>query len=50
MKEGVFRGCPVAVKEIHNLIISTYNIELFQREMNFASRCRHPCLLQVSCV
>ena len=43
---GSFRGCKVAVKEIHDLILSPYNRRLFEREMNIASRCRHPCLLQ----
>ena len=43
---GRFRGCKVAVKQIHDLIISCYNRRLFEREMNIASRCRHPCLLQ----
>ncbi|XP_029181052.2 U-box domain-containing protein 70-like isoform X2 [Acropora millepora] len=43
---GTFRGCKVAVKQIHKLILSHYNRDLFEREMNIASRCRHPCLLQ----
>ncbi|XP_015770348.1 PREDICTED: probable serine/threonine-protein kinase DDB_G0271682 isoform X2 [Acropora digitifera] len=43
---GTFRGCKVAVKQIHELILSHYNRDLFEREMNIASRCRHPCLLQ----
>ena len=43
---GTFRGCKIAVKEIHELILSPYNRHLFEREMNIASRCRHPCLLQ----
>ena len=43
---GTFRGCKVAVKEIHELILSPYNRRLFEREMNIASKCRHPCLLQ----
>ena len=44
--EGTFRGTPVAVKQIHELILSPYNRRLFEREMIMASRCRHPCLLQ----
>ena len=44
--EGTFRGCKVAVKQIHELILSPYNRRLFEREMTIASRCRHPCLLQ----
>ena len=42
-----FRGAQVAVKRIHNQIISRHNIQLFQREMNIASRLRHPNLIQV---
>ena len=44
--EGTFRGCQVAVKKIHELILSDHNRGLFEREMNIASRCRHPNLLQ----
>ena len=36
----------MAVKQIHELILSPHNRRLFEREMNIASRCRHPCLLQ----
>ena len=43
---GRFRGCKVAVKQIHELILSPHNRRLFEREMNIASRCRHPCLIQ----
>ena len=43
---GSFRGCKVAVKEIHDLILSPYNRRLFEREISIASKCRHPCLLQ----
>ena len=41
-----FRGASVAVKRIHNQIISRHNIQLFQREMNIAARLRHPNLIQ----
>ena len=44
--EGSFRGCKVAVKQIHELILSPHNRRLFEREMSIASRCRHPHLLQ----
>ena len=44
--EGKYCGCSVAVKQIHELILSPYNLKLFEREMDIASRCRHPCLLQ----
>ena len=46
VKQGRFRGCKVAVKQIHELILSPHNRRLFEREMSIASRCRHPCLLQ----
>ena len=41
-----FRGTQVAVKRIHNEIISRHNLQLFQREMNMAARLRHPNLIQ----
>ena len=44
--QGSFRGCLVAVKQIHDLILSPHNRRLFEREMSIASRCRHPNLLQ----
>ena len=44
--EGKYCGCAVAVKQIHNLILSPHNRNLFEREMDIASRCRHPDLLQ----
>ena len=44
--EGKYCGCAVAVKQIHDLIVSPHNLNLFEREMDIASRCRHPCLLQ----
>ena len=44
--EGVYCGCPVAVKQIYDLILSDHNIRLFEREMSIASKCRHPHLLQ----
>lgn len=46
VKVGHFRSCKVAVKQIHELILSPHNRRLFEREMSIASRCRHPCLLQ----
>ena len=44
--EGVYCGCTVAVKQMHDQIVSPHNIRLFEREMNIASKCRHPHLLQ----
>ncbi|XP_020603118.1 cAMP-dependent protein kinase catalytic subunit-like isoform X2 [Orbicella faveolata] len=46
VREGTFRGCQVAVKEIHEIILSAHNRRLFEREMSIASCCRHPNLLQ----
>ena len=46
IKTGKFRGMLVAVKQMHQLILSPHNRELFEREMAIASQCRHPCLLQ----
>ena len=43
---GIFRGLRVAVKSLHNIIISDYNQGLFSREMSIASRVRHPNLVQ----
>ena len=43
---GIFRGLRVAVKSLHNIIISPYNLALFSREMSIASRVRHPNLVQ----
>ena len=44
--EGVYCGCAVAVKQLHELILSPHNIRLFNKEMEIASKCRHPHLLQ----
>ena len=41
-----FRGIQVAVKRIHDEIISHHNLQLFHREMNMAARLRHPNLIQ----
>ena len=46
VNEGTYCGCTVAVKQIHDMILSPHNRLLFEREMNIASACRHPCLLQ----
>ena len=46
VKEGTFRGCKVAVKCLHDQLISDYNLHLFSREMTIAARCHHPNLLQ----
>ena len=43
---GTFRGLRVAVKSLHTIIVSDYNLALFSREMSIASRVRHPNLVQ----
>ena len=43
---GIFRGLRVAVKSLHTVIISDYNLGIFSREMSVASRVRHPNLVQ----
>ncbi|CAH3192867.1 unnamed protein product [Porites evermanni] len=48
--EAKYCGCTVAVKQIYEVLLnlSSHNreIEMFEREMSIASKCRHPCLLQ----
>jgi len=46
VKEANFHGCRVAVKFLHDMIMSPYYRSLFEREMNMAARCRHPNLIQ----
>ena len=41
-----FHGLEVAAKVLHETIISEYNVSLFSRKMNIASKIRHPNLLQ----
>ena len=45
-KVAGFRGLKVAAKCLYEVIISPYNIGTFSREMNIASKIRHPNLLQ----
>ena len=44
--EGRYCGCAVAVKRMHEEIASPFRLKTFQREIDMASKCRHPCLLQ----
>ena len=46
---GNFYGTEVAVKKYHQIILSPYNQKLLGREINIASQCRHPNLLQFLC-
>uniref|UniRef100_A0A1X7SFJ7 Protein kinase domain-containing protein n=3 Tax=Amphimedon queenslandica TaxID=400682 RepID=A0A1X7SFJ7_AMPQE len=46
VKVADFRGLKVAAKCLYEVIISPYNIGTFSREMNIASKIRHPNLLQ----
>ena len=45
VRVGIYQGTRVAVKKIHEVIISDYNRELFEREMKIASCVRHPNLV-----
>ena len=44
--EGMFRGTRVAVKKLHDHIISDHSRRLFEREMDIGFRCRHKNVLQ----
>ena len=46
VRVACFHGLEVAAKVLHETIISEYNVSLFSREMNIASKIRHPNLLQ----
>ena len=46
VKIAEFRGIKVAAKCLHNIILSPYNLGLFSREMEIASRLCHPNLVQ----
>ena len=46
VKIAEFRGIKVAAKCLHNIILSPYILGLFSREMEIASRLRHPNLVQ----
>ena len=46
VKVGVFRGTRVAVKSLYDLNVNDHYLHLFSREMDLASRIRHPNLLQ----
>ncbi len=41
-----FRGIQVAAKQIHGMILTSYNRGMFDREMNIASKVRHPNCVQ----
>ena len=43
--EGRYCDCPVAVKKLKEYNLTPEARSLFEREMDIASRCRHPCLL-----
>ena len=46
VKVSIYCGLRVAAKRLHEVIISPYNLSTFSREMNIASKVRHPNLLQ----
>ena len=45
VRKGIYQGTRVAVKKMHDVIISNHNREQFEREMVIASKVRHPNLL-----
>ena len=45
VRVGIYQGTRVAVKKMHDVIISDHNRELFGREMIITSRVRHPHLV-----
>ena len=45
VKVGMYCGGHVAVKRVHQVIISDYNRDQFKREMQIVSRLRHPHLV-----
>ena len=47
--KGNFYGTKVAVKEFYEVILSAHNWKILEREVNIASQCRHPNLLQMIC-
>ena len=47
VREGTFRGTPVAIKELHSVILSPHNRRLFEREMEILSQCRHLNIVQL---
>ena len=46
VRVATFRGLRVAAKSLHRVILSPYNRQIFSREMEIASKVRHPNLLQ----
>ena len=45
VRVGIYQGTRVAVKKMHDIILSDYNCQLFECEMIVASRVRHPHLV-----
>ena len=46
VRMGTFRGCQVAVKQVHEVLLSDHNRALFAHEMRILCACHHPNLLQ----
>ena len=46
VRMGTFRGCQVAVKQVHEVLLSDHNRALFAQEMRILCTCHHPNLLQ----
>lgn len=45
VRAAKFRGLDVAAKHLHHTILSSYNLQLFKREMSIAAMARHPNLV-----
>ncbi|CEO97372.1 Protein kinase domain-containing protein [Plasmodiophora brassicae] len=46
IRSGRWRGCQVAIKSIHRVLLSEYNRSVFEREMYIYSLLSHPHLLK----
>jgi len=44
--EGIFRGSKVAIKTLYKEIVSSYNVDLFIREIKINVRCCHINIVQ----
>lgn len=47
VRQGTFRGTPVAIKQLHSEFLSPHKRRLFEREMEISSRCRHLNIVQL---
>ena len=45
MFSGTYAGFDVAVKKMHNILVSEHMKKIFQKEAEVMSRLRHPCII-----